>query len=830
MHFTSGIEGHSSRGFTGGSGGVIGINALPLRSKFADGVLSGCIYWRWSGKNMKKQENSRSSRRFVKIFWGIVGGSLLLVIAFFVLIACGALGHMPTFKDLENPKSNAATEIYSADGELLGTYFIENRSYVTFEELPQHLVDALVATEDVRYYRHSGIDAQGLVRVLFKTLLLNRDESGGGSTLTQQLAKNLFPRDTVYSSNRVVRGLKLAVSKFKEWITAVKLERNYTKDEILTMYLNTVGFGYNSFGVRRASRTFFNKSVDSLDVCESAVLVGMLKAPTRYSPKRNPELSKERRNTVIGQMVKYKKLTKAEGDSLSALPLEICFQERDHNTGLAPYFREMVRVMLTAKEPRPGLYFTHEQYQEDSLAWATNPLYGWCRKNPRLDGTEYNVYTDGLRIYTNIDANLQRYAEDAMRNHLGRTLQALLDREKRGGLFSRDVPEEARQVVITSGIHRSDRYKRLKAQGATEKEILADFGTPVEMRVFTWKGEVDTLMSPRDSVYYYKRLLRGALMSMEPQTGKVRAYVGGADFKHFKYDMVYKGRRQVGSTIKPFLYTLAMMEGMDPCTKVPNVEQVFETNDTIWTPRGGSPTEQVGKMVSLRWGLANSVNNVSAWLVKQFSPEAVARMIAQMGIHSQIDPQPSIFLGTSDVSLYEMVAAYGAYVAGGMRVDPVLVSRIEDRHGNLLASFSSEPKEVIDPYTAYLMVKLLEGVVQRGTGGRLRWMYNLQGALGGKTGTTQNNSDGWFMCIQPKLVTGCWVGCEDRAVHFDNMAYGQGASSALPIVGLFLQKAYADATTGISSGDKWEVPKGMENVEFNCDDKEVPMSEPSDFF
>lgn len=783
-----------------------------------------------SVNGMGEQRKSRRGRRFVWIFWGIIGGGLLLLILFFVLIANGVFGHMPTFEDLENPKSNAATEVYSADGELLGTFFIENRSYATFEELPPHLVDALLATEDIRFYRHSGIDAKGLFRVFFKTLILSKEESGGGSTITQQLAKNLFPRDTVYTKNKFVKVLKLTTSKFKEWITAVKLERNYTKDEILTMYLNTVSFGYNAYGVRRASRTFFDKPVDSLDVCESAVLVGMLKAPTRYSPKRNPELSRERRNTVIGQMVKYNKLTKAQGDSLSALPLEIRFQERDHNTGVAAYFRELIRVMMTAKEPRPGLYFTHEQYQADSLEWADNPLYGWCRKNPKLDGSEYNIYTDGLRVYTNLDANLQRYAEAAVFNHLGRTLQPWFNREKRKDLFSADVPKETREALITSGIHRSDRYKQLKMQGATEKEILSNFGNPTEMRVFTWKGEVDTVMTPRDSVYYYKRLLRAAFMAMEPQTGKVRAYVGGPNFKHFKYDMVFRGRRQVGSTIKPFLYTLAMMEGMTPCTKVPNVEQVFETNDTIWTPRGGSPTEHVGKMVSLRWGLANSINNVSAWLVKQFSPEAVARMINQMGIHSFIDPQPSVFLGTSDVSLYEMVAAYGAYVAGGMRVDPLLVSRIEDRHGNLLASFSSEPKEVIDPYTAYLMVKLLEGVVQRGTGGRLRWMYNLSGKLGGKTGTTQNNSDGWFMCIQPNLVSGCWVGFEDRAIHFDNMAYGQGASSALPIVALFLQKAYADATTGISDGDTWEVPKGMENVEFNCDDKEVSEEETSDFF
>lgn len=776
------------------------------------------------------RSRQRRARRFVRIFWGIVGGGLLLLVLLFMLIANGLFGHMPTFEDLENPKSNAASEVYSADGELLGTFFVENRSYATFEELPEHLVDALLATEDVRFYRHSGIDAQGLVRVFFKTLLLNQGESGGGSTITQQLAKNLFPRDTVYTRSKTVRFLKLAVSKFKEWITAVKLERNYTKNEILTMYLNTVSFGYNSYGIWRASKTFFDKPVDSLDICESAVLVGMLKAPTRYSPVRNPDLSRERRNTVIGQMVKYKKLSRTQGDSLAALPLEVRFQEGDHNAGLAGYLRELIRVMLTAREPRPGLYFTHEQYQADSLAWADNPLYGWCRKNPKLDGSEYNIYTDGLRVYTNIDANLQRYAEEAMKTHLSRTLQPLLNREKRGGLFSRDVPQEAREVVITSGIHRSDRYRQMKSQGATEKEILAVFDKPTAMRVFTWKGEVDTVMTPRDSVYYYKQILRAAFMAMEPQTGRVRAYVGGSDFKHFKYDMVYRGRRQVGSTIKPFLYTLAMMEGMDPCTKVPNVEQVFETNDTIWMPRGGSPGKHIGKMVTLRWGLANSINNVSAWLVKQFSPEAVARMINQMGIRSFIDPQPSVFLGTSDVSLYEMVAAYGAYVASGMRVEPLLVSRIEDRHGNLLASFSAEPKEVIDPYTAYLMVKMLEGVVQRGTAGRMRWMYNLGGALGGKTGTTQNNSDGWFMCIEPKLVMGCWVGCEDRAVHFDNMAYGQGASSALPIVSLFLQKAYADATTGISDKDRWDVPKGMENLTFNCDDKELPVEETSDFF
>lgn len=776
-------------------------------------------------------EEKHYSPIFGRVFWGILLGLMVFVIVLFILIAQGSFGVMPTFEELENPNSNLASEVLADDHTVLGSFYVQNRSFVERNELPQELIDALVCTEDIRFYEHSGIDARGLGRVLFKTVMLGKGESGGGSTLTQQLAKNLFPRDSAYSQSKIANKLRLGIAKFKEWITAIKLERNYTKDEILTMYLNTVPFGSNAYGIKMAARTFFNTTPDSLKLEEAAVLVGLVKGPSWYSPVRNPERAKERRNTVLQQMVRYNRLSKQEYDSLSQLPITLHFRVQDHNSGLATYLREHLRQIMTAPYPQPQMYYLPEQYQHDSLEWINNPLYGWCQKNQKPDGTTYNLYRDGLRIYTTINANLQRYAEQAVEQHLGTTLQPAFDAEKKKNLFSYDVKNSVREIVLRSGMHQSERYRNLKRAGATEAQIEENFNTPVDMTLFSWKnGEFDTVMTPRDSMLYVKRQLRVGFMAQEPTTGRVRAYVGGTNFKFYKYDQVYTARRQIGSTIKPFLYTLAMQEGYSPCMKVPNVPQVFEVADTIWSPKNSGSTKCDGEMVTLKWGLANSVNNISAWLIKQFSPEAMAELLRRMGIRSHIDEVPSIFLGTSVISVYELVASYGVFASGGVHVEPYLVTRIEDKSGNVLASFTPQKHEIISQETAYRMISLLRSVVDQGSGKRLRYMYRLEGPLGGKTGTTQNNADGWFMCVHPNLVIGTWVGAEDPAVHFASTALGQGAAMALPIQGLFLQKAYADPSTGIRPDAIWAVPESLKGVKFDCDDYNDSPTDSDEFF
>ena len=769
---------------------------------------------------------------FGRVFWGILLGLLVFVIVLFVLIAEGSFGVMPTFEELENPNSNLASEVLADDQTPLGSFYIQNRSFVGRNELADGLVDALIATEDVRFYEHSGIDARGLMRVLFKTVMMGKGESGGGSTLTQQLAKNLFPRDSTYAKSKIANLLKLGITKFKEWITAIKLERNYTKDEILTMYLNTVPFGSNAYGIKMAARTFFNTTPDSLKLEEAAVLVGLVKGPTWYSPVRNPERSRERRNIVLQQMLRYNKISQQQYDSLSQLPLQLHFQVQDHNSGIATYLREHIRQIMTAPYPQPKMYYLHEQYQHDSLEWIHNPLYGWCQKNKKPNGELYNLYRDGLRIYTTINANLQRYAEEAVNEHVGKTLQPAFDSEKKRSIFSWDVKQRVRETVLRAGMHQSERYRNLKRSGATDAEIEENFDTPVEMNLFCWKnGERDTLLSPRDSMLYVKRQLRVGFMAQEPHTGRVRAYVGGTNFKYYKYDQVYTARRQIGSTIKPFLYTLAMQEGYSPCMKVPNVPQVFEVADSIWSPKNSNPTKHDGEMVTLKWGLANSVNNISAWLIKQFSPEAMAELLRRMGIRSHIDEVPSIFLGTSVISVYELVASYGVFASGGVHIEPLLVTRIEDKSGNILATFTPKKYEVISQETAYRMLSLLRSVVDQGSGKRLRYVYRLEGPIGGKTGTTQNNADGWFMSVHPNIVIGTWVGAEDPAVHFSAMTYGQGAAMALPIQGLFLQKAYADPTSGIRPDAQWTVPESLRGVSFDCDEHNATdTTEPDEFF
>lgn len=751
---------------------------------------------------------------------------------------------MPSFEELENPRSNVASEVISEDHKVLGTFYVQNRTFVSYENLSPYLVNALIATEDIRFYRHSGIDSRGLARVFFKTILLGNKESGGGSTITQQLAKNLFPRDTNIYRSSIGRFAHLSTSKFKEWITSIKLERNFTKNEIIALYLNIVPFGSNAFGIKSAAKTFFNKPCDSLQIEEAALLIGIVNAPTKYSPVKNPSRSVERRNFVLSKLCKYDFISTHQFDSLAALPLKLTYKVQDHNVGLGTYFREIIRKIMIAREPQEKNYYARSMFLEDSLEWANNPLYGWCNKNTKPDGTPYNLYRDGLKIYTTVNSRMQKYAEEAVSEHIGKFIQVefnLEQKEKRFRLFDEELTPEQVNSIILQAMKQTERYRILRNRGISLDSIYANFNTKTEMTVFSWKGERDTIMTPLDSIKYYKRFFRAGFMAINPQSGFVKAYVGGTNFKYFKYDQVIQGKRQVGSTIKPFLYTLAMQEGYSPCYTIPNVSQTFIERvinkegvviDSTWTPKNSGSTKYDGKMVTLKWGLANSVNNISAWLIKQFTPQTVADIIKKMGVNSKIMAVNSIFLGTSELSLYELVGAYGTFANKGVHVEPVMVTRIEDKNGNVLATFSPHKNEVISEQTAYLMINLLEGVVNRGTAIRLRATYSLPGPLAGKTGTTQNHSDGWFMGLLPNMVAGVWVGAEDRSIHFESLKLGQGASMALPIYALFLQKVYNDPTLGISPFDQWPKPLMYKGVDLDCentppDSKEVNEN---DFF
>lgn len=732
------------------------------------------------------------------------------------------MGDMPTFEELENPENNLASEVYTADSVLLGYQYIHLRSYVDFDDLSQNLVNALIATEDIRFEKHSGIDARGLGRVIFRTIILGQSSSGGGSTITQQLAKNLFPRDTTTYNSSLMRKVNLGINKFKEWVTAVKLERNYTKKEILVMYLNTVPFGGQSYGIKSAAKTFFNTTPDSLKTEEAALLVGLLKAPTRYSPVLNPERSQLRRNIVLSQMDKYEFISEAEFDSLSTLPIELSYKVQDHNVGMATYLREYLRQTLMAKKPQRKAYYIESSYKKDSAEWINNPLYGWCNKNKKPGGEPYNLYKDGLRIYTTLDSKMQKYAEEAMKEHLGGELQDAFWEEQKynpNAPYSADLKKEQIESILELSMRRTARYNNLRRQGIKMDSIISVFNTPVKMKVFSWDGDRDTVMTPLDSIIYYKHFLRAGFMSVDPHNGHVKSYVGGPDFKHFKYDHVVQGARQVGSTIKPFLYTLAMQEGYSPCYKVANVPSTFMVNDTTWTPKNSGPSSMDGEMVTLKWGLANSVNFISAWLIKQFNPESVIDVMNRMGITSHVDPVPSIFLGTSDISLYEMVSAYGTYANKGVHTEPIFVTRIEDKNGNVLARFTPSKNEAISENTAFLMVNLLQGVVDEGTANRLQWKYQLMNEIGGKTGTTQNHSDGWFMGVTPNLVSGVWVGGEDRSIHFKGIGLGQGANMAMPIFALYMQKIYSDSTLHVTRKDKFEKPINF-SVNLDCENME----------
>lgn len=779
----------------------------------------------------------------VIVFWVLFFLGIFSVYMLFKCIADGKIGYLPNVEEMLNPKNKFATEIYSSDMKVLGRYFQkgENRVFTPYEEISPYMTDALISTEDARFYEHSGIDGDALLRVAVKTLLMGQDK-GGGSTVSQQLAKLLFTE--VRAKDKFER----AKQKLSEWVIAAKLEKYYTKEEIITLYLNKFDFVNNAVGIKSASQVYFSKQPSDLNVEEAALLVGMLQNPALYNPNRESrrEKCKSRRNTVLSQMAKYGKITQAECDSLSQLDIVLKFQKVDHKLGLAPYFREYLRAVMTAQMPERDKYpkWQGQKFYEDSLAWATNPLYGWCNKNTKPDGTPYDLYADGLKVYTTIDSRMQRYAEESVKEYVGGHMQPLFFKEKfsqknKKAPFSNKSTQAQVDSILVRAMRLSDRYRGMKYnEKMNDKEIKTYFDTAkVEMRVFDWeKGSKDTVMTPMDSIRYAKSFIRSAMMSIDPFNGHVKAYVGGIDFNYFQYDLVSVGRRQVGSTIKPFLYALAMEEGMSPCDLVPNVQpQVLLPSGEIWEPRnvpyGEEGKKEVGQMITIRRGLQTSNNWISAYLIKQLGPESFVKLLHSFGLKNHIDPVPSLCLGIADVSVSEMTAAYTAFANKGIQTEPLFVTRIEDNKGNVVATFVPRMNEIFSEQTAYKMISMLQGVVNGGTGLRLRtrsYKYSLgwETPVAGKTGTTQNNSDGWFMGFVPNLITGVWVGGEDRDIHFDNLRNGQGSATALPVWGTYMNKVYNDSTLGYSRTepfivtDKYLCPNATDKVDPNAE--EVP--------
>ena len=774
------------------------------------------------------------------IKWVWLVGMAPLVAIILALLSVWAFAKIPSFEELENPENKLATQVLSDDGQILTTFHIENRSYVTYDQLSPHLIHALIATEDCRFYYHSGVDVMSLGRVAVKTILGGDSDQGGGSTVTQQLAKTLYPREETRSKIPGARYVKLVWIKLREWFTAVKLERNYTKSEIITMYFNSVFYGSNAYGIRAAARTFFDKLPSELTAEESALLVGAVNAPTRYNARIHPKRALTRRNFVLSQMKKEEFLTSAQYDSISALPIQLNYQVQDHNAGKGPYFRDMLRRVMNAKEPQRKNYEQEEDYRVDSLQWENNALYGWLNKNFKADGSRYDLDRDGLRIHTTINYKMQQYAEEAVAEHLGKDLQKSFWRDLRGKKnrpFTDDIPQETVDRLMKQARRWSDRYRFLKSTGLSDKEIYKTFSEKTEMRVFSWnsKGYIDTVMTPDDSIRYYKSHLRAAFMAVEPVTGYVKAYVGGPDYRYFKYDNIRQGKRQVGSTIKPFLYTLAMQEGLTPCTQVANIPQTFYLYDgTVWTPRSTDRDDWIGNIVTLKWGLAKSSNNISAHLMKRFGPAPMVQLMHKMGVGSYIPAVPSICVGSAEVNVYEMVSAYNTFPSKGMYVEPMFVTKIEDNTGNVLTNFSNTRREAVSPKIAYLMANLMQGVVNHGTAIRLRAKYKLKGEIAGKTGTTNEHSDGWFIGYTPSLTAGAWVGGEDPQIHFEALALGGGSNMALPIWGIFMKKVLEDGTLGISENDKFILPGGLD-VDLECDgsDQDVAKQEKEeeeDFF
>ena len=761
-------------------------------------------------------------RKIIKALWIFLAVIVLAIVVIFVSISKGWIGYMPPVEELENPSYKFATEIFSEDEKVLGTwsYSKENRVYTAYKDLSPSIINALIATEDVRFVEHSGIDAKALFRAFVKRGLMFQKNAGGGSTLSQQLAKQLFTENVARNT------LQRLFQKPIEWVIAVKLERYYTKEEILSMYLNKFDFLNNAVGIKTAAYTYFGCEPKDLKIEEAATLVGMCKNPSLYNPVRFNERSRGRRNVVLEQMRKAGYITDAECDSLQALPLKLTYNRVDHKEGLATYFREYLRGVMTAPKPVRSDYrgWQMQKFYEDSIAWETNPLYGWCAKNKKKDGTNYNIYTDGLKIYTTINSRMQQYAEDAVKEHLGDYLQPIFFKEKEGSKnapYARSLPEKRVEELLTKAMKQTERYRLMKEAGASEQQIRKAFDTPEEMTVFSWKGDKDTIMTPMDSIRYYKSFLRTGFMSMDPANGHVKAYVGGPNYVYFQYDMAMVGRRQVGSTIKPYLYTLAMENGFSPCDQARHVEQtLIDENGTPWTPRNAND-KRYGEMVTLKWGLANSDNWISAYLMGKLNPYDLVRLIHSFGVRNKaIDPVVSLCLGPCEISVGEIVSAYTAFANKGIRVAPLFVTRIEDSDGNVISTFAPQMEEVISASSTYKMLVMLRAVINEGTGGRVR-RYGITADMGGKTGTTNDNSDAWFMGFTPSLVSGCWVGGDERDIHFGRMTYGQGAAAALPIWAMYMKKVYDDPTLGYDQQERFKLPEGFDP----CAGSETPDGE-----
>ncbi len=753
-------------------------------------------------------------KTFVRILWGTLCAVIVFLAVSFTSIWFGWIGYMPDLEDLQNPISRYASQVYSVDGKILGTYNMnrENRVHVDYDGISPYLVQALVATEDERFYDHSGIDFIALTRAVVKRGILGQKSAGGGSTITQQLAKQLYSATAKSTLERLLQ-------KPIEWVIAVKLERFYTKEEIITMYLNYFDFLHNAVGIKTAADVYFDKDPKNLTLTESATLIGLCKNPSYFNPVRYPERCTDRRNVVLGQMLKAGYLTNEEYQKAHDEPLALNFHRVDHKDGIATYFREFLRQYIMAQKPTLEDYpsWNRVQFTIDSLAWETDPLYGWCNKNHKKNGEPYNVYTDGLKIFTTIDSRMQKYAEEAVLKHVGNYLQPAFTKENRtkpNAPFTNALTAAEVKGILNRSIRQSERYRAMKEQGATESEIQKAFRTLVEMSVFTYHGDIDTVMTPLDSIRYIKSFLRSGFVSMDPHNGAVKAYVGGVDFTHFTYDMATQGRRQVGSTIKPFLYALSMSNGMSPCDVAPNVQRSYGN----WTPRNGSRS-RYGQMVTLKWGLAQSNNWISAYLMSRINPQDFLRILRDFGINTYgVYPSIVLCLGPNEASVCEMVSAYTTFANHGIHCSPMFVSKIEDNEGNVIATFQPRMNEVISEESAYKMLEMLKAVMDGGTGSRMRYKYKVECDMGGKTGTTNRNADAWFMGFTPSLVSGCWVGGEDRDIHFDSTRMGQGANMALPIWAYYMKKVFADRSLGYDPNEKFDIPEDFNPCVSEFDD------------
>jgi len=769
-----------------------------------------------SGKGKGLTQSQKST--FMKWFWSLFVLGIAALILIIVLIANGVIGYLPPIEDLKNPKNKYASEIIASDGQLLGTFYTaqDNRINTQFDEISPYVIDALIATEDARFLSHSGIDGKALLRAIIVRGILQRKSAGGGSTITQQLAKQLF---SPHADNLLERAFQKPI----EWVIAVKIEQLYTKEEIITMYLNQFDFLNNAVGITTASNVYFGCPAKDLKIEQAATLVGMCKNPSLYNPARESrrKATEERRNVVLHQMVKADKITDEQYDSLKQIPLVLNFHRVDHKLGMAPYFREYLRKVLTAKEPDRDNYASwqlkpYQQFYLDSIEWADNPLYGWIEKNRKADGSKYDIYRDGLKIYVTIDSRMQKYAEEAVEQQMTE-MQASFFKSVKGRAkapYDPNTTDEQIEKYLNSAMRQSERWYRMKDAGYSESKIIKAFHTKTEMLLFSYNGPIDTTLTPIDSIRYMKHYAHCGMMSIDPRTGEVKAYVGGPDFSAFQYDMVTTGRRQVGSTIKPYLYSLAMMNGYWPCqTMVLQPQTLYDDNGVAWTPRNS--TKHQGETVSIRWGLKNSDNWVTAYVMSLVTPRALADLMRSYGIKGFIDPVISMCLGTCEVTVAEMVDAYTAFANRGIRTDALFVTHIEDNAGNRLAEFTPRTEEVLSEEATYKMLDMLQGVMNGGTGSRVRYKYDFRAPAGGKTGTTQENSDGWFMGFTPELVTGVWVGWEDRKVHFTNMIEGQGAAMALPIWALYMNKVYQDSRLGYDVNKNFEIP-GWFNANAGC--------------